>query len=69
MMNRLTLVVVALLSLAEAFVPRSRPYASVANQKRAVVNSSLVDLGYAIYQGVGNSTNGINTWFGLVDHA
>lgn len=42
------------------------PFAAVVEKRQSqTVNGSLqIDLGYAVYQGVANTTTGLNTWKG-----
>ena len=69
MLNSILLRFALVLSVAAAAVPsyNSRPFAA-SLQRRQSSNSSgqslQVDLGYEIYQGVANSTTGLNTWKG-----
>ncbi|KZF20748.1 alpha/beta-hydrolase [Xylona heveae TC161] len=48
-------------------VPRDSPFEDMLSKRQsAPMNSSLmVDLGYEMYNGVHNSTSGLNTWLGI----
>ena len=48
---------------ASAVLP-TRPFEAVKRQASSTNDSLLVDLGYAIYQGVANTTANVNSWKG-----
>lgn len=63
-----TAVVLTLLSAANA-LPKPRPFEHALRARQNAGNDALtVDLGYALYQGYGNASTGINTWRGRVWH-
>jgi hypothetical protein len=62
---------VRLSNLAASFVvpciaalPQTRPFDAVKRQSNGTSNSLQVDLGYSIYEGVANTSTGLNTFKG-----
>ena len=46
----------------------SRPFSAVYSKRQASPDPLTVDLGYEVYQGTSNSTNGLNSWLGYAFH-